>query len=433
MEKKVKTLAFRLHKYQQAAMAVVKRFVVCVSGIRGGKTTIGALRLLTWIQADRMAGKLGDYLICAPTTKILEQSTLPKFREFFPTDWGTWKEQKKCFELKWNRPGSDEPCRIFVRSMDDPEAVEGMDALAAWADEIGKMKSTAWTMITGRLSVNQGPCIMTTTPYASGWFYAEIFKRALDNDVNYEAITWSSVDNPAFPRAEYERAKRELPAALFARRYDGKFTRLEGLVYPEFEEEKHVIEAFKIPDEWPTFAGMDFGYANPNAIDCIAKDPETNIFYVFAEFYQNETLLQTLSDYVKSKNLDYVLADTQSAQLIAELQNVYGCRNIKEADKSIEVGIQRIRMLLSEDRLRFFRGKTEKTVEEIMEYHYPAPDLDKVVQDKPVPKKNHAMDALRYAFSRSLEGLFYKRQRGPKVNTTRKKLIRREVDPYTGY
>lgn len=432
MAGQIKKIGLILHKYQQEVMDTVKRFIVCVSGIRGGKTTIGALWLLVRIQKDRLSGKFGDYLICAPTAKILQQSTLPKFREYFPSDWGVWREQKSCFELNWNRPGSDEPCRIFVRSMDDPESIEGMDALAAWADEMGKMKPTAWTMITGRLSVNEGPCIITTTPYASGWFFRDVFKKALDNDKNYHAITWSSVDNPAFPQSEFERAKRELPKALFERRYLGKFTRLEGLVYPEFDEEVHTVEPFKIPEEWVKFGGMDFGFNNPNAILPIAEDPVNHIFYVYKEFYQNETLLQTIADWLKAQNLEYVLADTQSAQLIAELQNYYGCRNVKEADKAIEVGIQRIRTLLQEERLKFFRGKTEKTVEEIMEYHYPPADLEKASGDKPVPKKNHAMDALRYAFSRPLHGLYYKR---PKKNFThvRSRRVRDDIDPWTGY
>lgn len=430
----IKKIGLKLHRFQDEVMSAIKRFIVCVSGIRGGKTTIGALWLLVQIQKDRLAGKLGDYLICAPTVKFLNNGTLPTFKQYFPSDWGEWKEQKSCFELNWNRPGSEEPCRIFVRSMDDPESVEGMEALAAWADEAGKMKASAWTMITGRLSISQGPCIITTTPYASGWFYNDVFKKGLMNDPNYVAITWSSIDNPAFKQEEFDRAKRELPKAIFERRYLGKFTRLEGLVYPEFDDEVHTVEPFKIPDDWVKFGGMDFGFNNPNAILCIAEDPINHIFYVYKEFYQNETLLQTLADFLKAQDLEYILADTQSAQLIAELQNYYGCRNVKEADKAIEVGIQRIRTLLQDDRLKFFRGKTIKTIEEMMEYHYPPADADKPTNDKPVPKKNHAMDGLRYAFSRVLHGLYYKRPKKQFNRQFSRSAFKQEkADPFTGY
>lgn len=418
-----------LHEHQQRVIASKARFIGCISGIRGGKTTIGAVWLLAQINQDRESGKFGDYLICAPTNKILDQSTLPKFKEFFPSDWGTWKEQKSYFELNWNRPGTNEPCRIFVRSMDEPNSIEGMDCLSAWMDEVGQMKAQSWINVQGRLSVQQGRCILTTTPYAVNWFFKEVYKKK-DVDQDYDIIMWSSIDNPAFPKEEFERAKKSLPKAIFERRYLGKFTRLEGLVYPEFDSEFHIIEPFDIPDNWLRFAGLDFGRSNPNAIVCVAQDPDSNNFYVYKEFYRSETLLKTISDYLHSANLSYVLADTQSAQLIAELQQFYGNRNVKEADKNIDVGVERLRSLLQEGRIKFFRDRCNNLITEIEQYHYATPNPDKVQQDKPVAKDNHAVDALRYAFSRPLQGLYAHRANKVKKHIHRKVTV---MDEYTSY
>jgi len=420
-----------LHKEQDKVLDSSARFIGVVSGVRGGKTTIGAIWLLNEINQHRLAGKYGDYLICAPTNKILDQSTLPKFKEFFPKDWGIWKEQKSCFELTWFRPGSTEPCRIYVRSMDEPDSIEGMEALAAWADEVGKMKSSAWINMQGRLAITKGRCLLTTTPYVINWFYEDIVKKAKEGDKDYCLITWSSSANPAFPKDEFERAKATLPKAIFERRYLGKWTKLEGLVYAEFDEDIHVIEPFAVPDTWLRFGGLDFGYNNPNALISIAQDPNTNTFYITSEFYQNETLLKTLSEAIKSKRLQYVLADTHDSQLINELNKFHGCGNVKEADKSVTVGIERIRTLLVEERLKFFRGKTTKTIEEIQEYHYrPSTEMGGD-SEKPVGKKNHAMDALRYAFSRPLQGLYAQRP----ANIQRQRYSRRipQTTEYTGY
>jgi len=419
-----------LHKYQDKVLDSTARFIGVVSGIRGGKTTIGAIWLLDVINADRNNGLYGDYLICAPTNKILDQSTLPKFREYFPKDWGVWKEQKSCFELVWNRPGTTEPCRIYVRSMDEPDSIEGMDTLAIWADEVGKMKSSSWINIQGRLSVNKGRAILTTTPYAMNWFYTDIVKMAQAGDKDYELITWASSDNPVFPKDEFERAKRTLPKAIFERRYLGKWTKLEGLVYEDFDEDLHVVEPFVIPDNWLKFAGLDFGHNNPNALTAIAQDTETNTFYLYYEFYRNETLLKTLSEVIKQQNLSYVLADTQSAQLISELQKFYGCTNVKPAEKTIDIGIERIRTLLAEGRLKIFKNCVH-TIDEIKEYHYrPATELYGE-SEKPVGKKNHAMDALRYAFSRPLQGLYAQKQKTKQRQTRSRRL--EPVNEFTGY
>lgn len=427
-------MEFTVHKYQEKVLDSKARFIGCVSGIRGGKTTIGAIWLLSQIQADRETKRYGDYLICAPTNKILDQSTLPKFKEFFPKDWGEWKEQKSYFELKWMRPGSNEPCRIFVRSLDEPDSIEGMECRAAWIDECGKVKQQGWINVQGRLSVTQGRAILTTTPYAVNWFHKEIFLRWKQGDKDYDVITWSSVDNPVFPQEEFERAKRTLPKAVFERRYLGLFSRLEGLVYPEFEEETHVVDSFDIPSNWLRFGGLDFGKSNPNAILCIAQDPVSNVFYVYREFYQSETLLKTLSQFLHNQDLSYVLADTQAAQNIMELNKYYGNRNVKPADKTKDTGIERIRGLLAEERLKFFRGRTEKTTDEIQAYHYAPPDSDGYNNDKIVDKNNHCMDALRYAFSRPMQGL-YKDHTGAVRGKKRKYISSRAfiIDPTTGY
>jgi PBSX family phage terminase large subunit len=440
-----------LHPAQDQVFESNARFIGCIAGIRGGKTFVGALWLLQQIQDAYKNGQYGDYLICAPTNPILEQSTLPKFKEFFPKDWGEWKEQKKYFELAWNHPNSEEPCKIFVRSLDDPDSIEGMTVKAAWIDECGKVKAEAWTNIQGRLSVDRGRCILTSTPYAVNWFQKEILNKARivynyddngecvkkehpDRSPEIEVVSWPSIGNPKFPKDEFERMQKELPKAVFDRRYRGAFTRLEGLVYPEFDEDIHIVDPFVIPDSWLRFGGLDFGKSNPNAILSITLDPVDKIFYVYKEFYASETLLKTISIHLNNENLSYVLADTQAAQLIMELNQFYGNRNVKPADKTKDTGIVRLRGLLQEGRIKFFRGKTPHTLEEIGSYHYAAPDANGFNNDKTVDKNNHCMDALRYAFSKPMQGLYLNHQGAARGKKKKRISSRAETyDPITGY
>ena len=375
------------------------RFIAVVSGIQGGKTTIGAIWLLSEIQKNRLAGKTGDYLIAAPTVNIIQQSTLPKFKQLFPHDWGVWREARRCFELSWGG-------YIYIRSTDDPEHLEGMTALSAWLDEVGQMKEQVWINVQGRLSINEGRCIMTTTPYAQNWFYREIIKKA-GKDVNIELVAWGSGDNPGFPQDEINRARESLPKAIFERRYMGKFTQLEGLVYPEFEPDECIVEAFDLPDKWTKFGGMDFGYSMPTVVVCLAEDPDTHIFYAYKEYYKTETILKSVSAFLTTEPLKYVLADPQGAQQIAELNKFHGNRNVRAADNSLDMGIERIGMLIKEGRLKFFKGRCTNTIDEIESYSYPAVNADRQSgRDKPIKKNDHCMDALRYAFSRTSVGMY---------------------------
>ena len=432
-------MALNLHKYQTKVFESKARFIGAISGIRGGKTTVGAAWLCQKIYEDYQAGKRGDYLIVAPTNNVLSQATLPKFKEFFPSDWGEWKEQpKNFFKLNWNRKTPDgkdtnEPCRIFVRSMDDPNAIEGMEAHAIWADEVGFMKDAAWIALRGRTSITQAPILMTSTPYSMNWFYTQIYRRWKEGNKDYDVIQWGSGENPAFPAEEIAAAKAELPKELFERRYMGKFTRLEGLAYPEFDEDVHVVEPFPIPNKGLVFAGADFGYNNPNAIVYIWEDPETKVYYVFKEFYKAKVLLKDLAYSIQSIGPSYVLADTQAAQNIAELKRFHGIKGIKTADKVKDIGIERIRSLLIDKRLKFF-SNCKNTLEEIRAYHYKAPKPDGTTTEELVDKYNHAMDALRYAFSKPLQGLYSNRAQKNYKQILRNRMARLSPqNPITGY
>jgi PBSX family phage terminase large subunit len=414
---------FKLHKHQDKVIDSTKRFILCLTGVQGGKTTVGAIWLLDKIYKAYKEGKRGDWLIGAPTEKILQQSTLVKFKDFIPSDWGVWREQKKCFELVWGD-------RIFVRSTENPEHLEGMTILGAWLDEAGQMKSQVWTYVQARVAINRGPVLMTTTPYALNWLYREVMKRGKQGDPDYDVITWSSVENPAFPEEDFERAKRTMPKAIFERRYLGLFTRLEGLVYPDFDMDTHVIEPFNIPDNWECFAGMDFGHTNPTAVLTLYHDKQNDMYYVADEFYEREASLRKISVICTKHPHKKIFADRQSAHLISELQHQYGVKSIAPCDNKIDVGVERIGMLLKAKKLKFFRGRCTNTIDEIEAYHYPPPSEDKEVKDKPVPIKNHAMDALRYAFSKPLPRDGSIGQRRQPQRRSRRFII---SNPYTGY
>lgn len=427
-----------LHSGQAQVVDCLSRFIAVVCGIQSGKTVVGSIWLCAEIWRAHEQGIHGDWLIAAPTAKIMEQSTLPKFKAFFPKDWGEWKEGKQFFTLPWDNPETGEKCRLYVRSTDNPDWLEGVTLVGAWLDEAGLMPLTVWVNIQGRLSVASkhglGRAIITTTPYASKWIRREFYKRAKDGDKTYAYFSWKSNTNPGFPQAEYDRMKASLPEAVFRRRYDGEFVTMEGLVYPDFDYDVHVVKPFPIPEVWLRHGGMDFGHSQPTVILCIAEDPTEHVFYVYKEFYRTEVLLRDMANFLGNEAMKMVLADPQGAQAIAELNRFFGRSEVRAAENKVDIGIERIGTLLKENRLRFF-NTCENTLNEIEEYHYPAPNDDGAdKKDKPIKKDDHAMDALKYAFSRQLQSLYPYRQQvrpGIKARLARRNIA--EADPWTNY
>lgn len=409
------------------------RYIGVMAGRQSGKTFLGAFWFLREIQKAYSEGKSGDFLIAAPTLDIVNAGTLKNFRDFLPEDWGEYKVARKEYILFGGR------IRIFVRTTDNPDHLEGMTLLGAWLDEAGQMKEAVWTKIQARLAVHRGKCIMTSTPYATNWYYREVWKKQILGEV--ECFTWASSENPTFPKEDFEKYKKELPDHIFKREYCGEFTQPADLVYSDFDEDKHVVEPFDIPDNWRKFAGLDFGFSVPTAVVCIAEDPENKIYYVYKEFYEKEVSLARLSSFLEKEDLEYVFADTQGAQQINELQKYYGNRNVRGADKSpgsVELGIERVSKLLRENRLKFFARRVPNTLAEIEVYHRKKDDPDKNSgKDGPVKKKDHAMDALRYAFHKEVQNLYPQRvlaKRSLKEKlAARNERLSRSLDPYTNY
>lgn len=82
---------------------------------------------------------------------------------------------------------------------------------------------------------------------------------------------------------------------------NGLWKSADGSVFPEFEEEKHVVTPFQIPSSWPLFVGWDPGYDHPTAILWIAVAP-TGRYYVVDEIYEGGKSVEQHVHSVKAHN-----------------------------------------------------------------------------------------------------------------------------------
>ena len=134
-----------------------------------------------------------------------------------------------------------------------------------------------------RLSIAQGRVLFTTTLYGAGWFKNEIYDRWKAGDKDYDVIQFDSTENPAFPKEEFERARRVMPLWKFDLFYRARFAKAVGLIYDSFNEDTCRIPRFPIPTHWPRYVGHDFGGANPAAM-FYAHDRATGFFYAYHEY-----------------------------------------------------------------------------------------------------------------------------------------------------
>ena len=101
-----------------------------------------------------------------------------------------------------------------------------------------------------RVMDRQGEVFGTMTPLKGLTFvYNEIFlNRRNDPEAWYEFMEWA--DNPYLDEKEVALMEASLDERTLQARRFGRFaSAAEGLVYPEFDEQIHVIEPFPIPKE----------------------------------------------------------------------------------------------------------------------------------------------------------------------------------------
>lgn len=392
---------FTPHKYQQQVLDSQAEQILVVAGHRAGKSCVGAIWIVRQIADDIKNGVKADYLVLGPTYRILTQSTLKTLFSYWPKGLGAYKKQESLIQLKSGGV-------VWIRSADKPDAVEGLKAKDAWMDEAALCNETTYDKVCQRLVQSKGEphgrLLMTTTPYGSpsSWMNRRLIEQH-DKLPYLFFINFSMADNPYIDRMVYDRAKATLNESIFQRDFEGRFVKIEGLIYPEFDRLDHVVEPFVIPEHWPRWSGLDYGWTDPTAVLGLTFDPESKEFFVYKEFYKNRQLAQIIGNFLKQEKFTYTIYDPAAVAVMNEVRTVCKLR-IEPADNDVDVGIQRITKLLKEKRIKLF-DTCENLIRELEGYCYEkAPANGK--EPKPGHECSHSPDALRYGFSKNLAGIY---------------------------
>ncbi len=264
------TRVFTPHEGQRKIINSEARFLAAIAGTGGGKTALGPI----WLMIEIQKYPKSDWMVLAPTFKILERATVPTLIEKLA---GT-RFEGHYVEGRYNLPDGG---KIYCLSTERPEGIEGGQIRGAWLDEAGQMSHKAWIAVQGRLGLYQGRALLTTTPYAVNWLKREFMDRYKNGDEDYFCYSWSSIDNPAYSRKEYERARKTLPPAIFSMRYDGRFTRMEGRIFDGFDPDYNVRPC-TYRQEKTILVGCDF---NVNPMAWILCHRYVNRLEVFDEIF----------------------------------------------------------------------------------------------------------------------------------------------------
>lgn len=394
-----------LHPQQSRAFATDARFVALIAGTGGGKTFFGP----PWLCNEISKYPDDQWMIIAPTYKILSRATIPTFLKFVEgTEFeGEYKESRGVYELP-------DGGTIYCISADNWKGIEGGQFRGVWLDEAGQMGKMVWIAVQARLGLKQGRALFTTTPYpvvGADWLLTDIVNKAQTGNKTYFCIQFKSIDNPHYPKEEYERARLSMPKALFEMRYEGAFTKLSGLVYPDMDkcfttaDPEPIIQAAK-KGQWEMFGGMDWGFRDPFCALVGAEDPDGTL-HIFYEHYESRLTIPAHAQLIEEAGMAETVffGDPSGAQQIEDM-NALGL-SVVAANNSLLAGIETVTQRINSGFLKIYSSACPNLVREWGLYRYPAEEEDgtrmMLQMEKPIDRDNHSMDTLRYLI-RGMDG-----------------------------
>lgn len=289
------------------------------------------------------------------------------------------------------KPIRGESSLLQLRGWEALEAERGKRNDFIVLDEVASMRNfwAGWhEILRPTLTDTKGEALFASTPKGFNHFYDLCNLELTDSD--YKSFHFTTYDNPFIPVDEIEKAKKELSQEQFLQEYMASFQKTSGLVYKEFNRERHLYD--ELPKgEYLTIGGIDPGYVHHAAVLTIKifKD----FWFVDDEWSKTGKTDAQIAEYVVATfKSNPIYPDPENQGFIKELiDRGANVREVIKGKNSVVAGIQKIREMLLNGRLKINK-KCINTIAGFEIYSYDE-DSDK---ENPLKENDDEMDALRY-------------------------------------
>ena len=295
-EVRVSELLNFLPKQQNAWELMFSHRYVLYGGARGpGKSywlrwSLLSLHLYWFLEHGQRNVTTG--LFCE-TYPELKDRQISKIRQEFPLWLGEVKSTQEGglgFYIREEYGGG----MIALRNLDKPEKYQSAEFAAIGVDELTKTTKSTFDYLRGSLrwpGVPRTHFLAATNPGGIGhlWVKSLWVDREYPPELERAAKEFAFVkalpkDNPYLPE-EYWEELRTLPPDLYRAWVEGDWDVFEGQAFPIWRRDKHVIQPKPLPEWWPRWRAVDWGYNQPFCCLWFCKDPDNGRVYVYRELY----------------------------------------------------------------------------------------------------------------------------------------------------
>ena len=375
--------------------------VICDGAVRSGKTAAMSLGFVLWAVKSFPGG---NFALCGKTITSLERNVVRPLCGMLREARLPVHEMltKRCFEVTHK----GRVCRFYLFGGKDEGSaalIQGMTLCGVLFDEVALMPRSFVEQALARCSVQGGKLWFNCNPeHPYHWFYREWICRAEEKRALYLHFTME--DNPGLSPAVRERYERLYGGVFYDRFIKGLWTVSEGLVYPMFSREQHVVSA--LPEHFGRYViSCDYGTVNPTSMGLWGE--HEGVWYRIREYYyaaRREGISRTdeehyagLVQLAGSLPIDCVVVDPSAASFIACIASHKKFRVCK-ADNDVLTGIRKVSDALLQGKLRFHAGCAD-TLREFTQYCW----KENCSGDCPKKEHDHAMDDMRYFVTTAME------------------------------
>lgn len=379
-----------------------KTALICDGAVRSGKTAVMSLSYLLWAMANFNGQNFG---ICGKTVISAERNVIKPLLAI--------KYLKEHFTIRFanhiltvSRGGKSNTFYVFG-GKDEASymLIQGITLAGVLLDEVALMPRSFVEQALARCSVEGAKFWFNCNPAnPRHWFYEEWIKQLDNKDAMHLHFLMS--DNPSLSKETLARYETMYTGVFYRRYVLGEWVQAEGLVYPMFDREKHVIPEFSGNGRY--WISIDYGILNPFSAGlwCIRDGVATRI----AEYYHDgrKTKQQRTDEehYAEVENLagdryiERVVVDPSASSFIETVYR-HGRFHVDKAKNGVIPGIAAVSSLLLAGKIQI----CECCADCIREFEAYSWDPDKP-EDIVLKEFDHAMDDVRYFTSTILRNEF---------------------------
>lgn len=370
--------------------------LICDGSIRSGKTVSMTVGFILW-SMSRFNG--GTFAICGKTIESLRRNVITPLPGWIE---GLYTVRERRTENKLIITDGTTTNMYYMFGGKDEGSyalVQGITLCGVLFDEVALMPRSFVEQAMARCSVEGSKFWFNCNPESpTHWFYDKWIKQHKKHNVIYLHFT---MDDNLSMSAQIKHRYESMYSGVFYRRYiQGLWVKAEGLVYPMFNQDTHVLhDRFDFDPNHRYYVSVDYGTVNPFAAGLYDYDPIQCKAVMIRELYyaggtehrvDNEAYYKMLDQLIGGYPIQYIVIDPSASSMIETIQK-YGTHLVVRADNDVINGIQDVTKFLNAGVI-YVHDSCKNTIEEFEQYSWD----DKSAADTVLKEHDHSMDQLRY-------------------------------------